>query len=167
MACRRLRLIATSGNQHFAVLYSLLMKRTSRVKDDLSRQVHDHESTLGRLAGQSDVCGRHHRAELAPARVDIVVEVDKSFQRMTVSTNGAIVTGLDGAQRLRHAERPVSTTNDAQRWFGPASLGCVRLHPSHAAALFDLIKRWTAQHPDHDFELVRISPKQAPVFTGC
>jgi lipoprotein-anchoring transpeptidase ErfK/SrfK len=32
-------------------------------------------------------------------------------------------------------------TNDIARLGGPASHGCVRLHPSHAAALFALVQR--------------------------
>ena len=32
-------------------------------------------------------------------------------------------------------------TNDISRLGGPASHGCVRLHPSHAAALFALVQR--------------------------
>jgi lipoprotein-anchoring transpeptidase ErfK/SrfK len=32
-------------------------------------------------------------------------------------------------------------TNDISRLGGPASHGCVRLHPSHAAALFALVRR--------------------------
>ena len=32
-------------------------------------------------------------------------------------------------------------TNDLTRLGGPASHGCVRLHPSHAAALFALVQR--------------------------
>ena len=32
-------------------------------------------------------------------------------------------------------------TNDIRRLGGPASHGCVRLHPSHAAALFALVQR--------------------------
>jgi len=32
-------------------------------------------------------------------------------------------------------------TNDIARLGGPASHGCVRLHPSHAAALFALVER--------------------------
>jgi lipoprotein-anchoring transpeptidase ErfK/SrfK len=32
-------------------------------------------------------------------------------------------------------------TNDIRRLGGPASHGCVRLHPSHAAALFALVRR--------------------------
>jgi lipoprotein-anchoring transpeptidase ErfK/SrfK len=32
-------------------------------------------------------------------------------------------------------------TNDISRLGGPASHGCIRLHPSHAAALFALVQR--------------------------
>jgi lipoprotein-anchoring transpeptidase ErfK/SrfK len=32
-------------------------------------------------------------------------------------------------------------TNDISRLGGPASHGCVRLHPSHASALFALVER--------------------------
>ncbi|MDR3484566.1 MAG: L,D-transpeptidase family protein [Bradyrhizobium sp.] len=32
-------------------------------------------------------------------------------------------------------------TNDSAQLGGPASHGCVRLHPSHAAALFALVER--------------------------
>src|SRR5882724_1974866 len=32
-------------------------------------------------------------------------------------------------------------TNDISRLGGPASHGCVRLHPSHAAALYALVQR--------------------------
>ena len=32
-------------------------------------------------------------------------------------------------------------TNELARLGGPASHGCVRLHPSHAAALFALVQR--------------------------
>jgi lipoprotein-anchoring transpeptidase ErfK/SrfK len=32
-------------------------------------------------------------------------------------------------------------TNDISRLGGPASHGCVRLHPSHASALFALVAR--------------------------
>jgi lipoprotein-anchoring transpeptidase ErfK/SrfK len=32
-------------------------------------------------------------------------------------------------------------TNDISRLGGPASHGCVRLHPAHAAALFSLVER--------------------------
>ena len=40
-------------------------------------------------------------------------------------------------------------TNDIARLGGPASHGCVRLHPSHAAALFALVAaRRAAQHAD-------------------
>jgi lipoprotein-anchoring transpeptidase ErfK/SrfK len=35
----------------------------------------------------------------------------------------------------------IHVTNDISRLGGPASHGCVRLHPSHAAALFALVQR--------------------------
>ena len=37
-------------------------------------------------------------------------------------------------------------TNDLSRLGGPASHGCVRLHPSHAAALFALVERNGSRH---------------------
>jgi lipoprotein-anchoring transpeptidase ErfK/SrfK len=37
-------------------------------------------------------------------------------------------------------------TNDISRLGGPASHGCVRLHPSHAAALFALVERDGPRH---------------------
>ena len=37
-------------------------------------------------------------------------------------------------------------TNDISRLGGPASHGCVRLHPSHAAALFALVQRDGPSH---------------------
>jgi lipoprotein-anchoring transpeptidase ErfK/SrfK len=53
------------------------------------------------------------------------------------------LAGVDRPQRLRHAERrvPIHGTTDLARLGGPASHGCVRLHPSHAAALFALVQR--------------------------
>jgi len=45
-------------------------------------------------------------------------------------------------------------TNDISRLGGPASHGCVRLHPSHAAALFALVRRnGPMQHADRDLKL--------------
>ena len=44
-------------------------------------------------------------------------------------------------------------TNDLTRLGGPASHGCVRLHPLHAAALFALVQQRAAQYADRDFEL--------------
>lgn len=111
----------------------------------------------------------------APARADVVVQIDRSSQRMSVSVDGAmrynwpVSTGRDGygtpsgvfqPQRMaRHyfsrkyysAPMPhaiffyygfaIHGTNDVARLGGPASHGCVRLHRSHAAALFALVQR--------------------------
>ena len=109
------------------------------------------------------------------ARADVVVQIDKSSQRMTVSVDGAprynwpVSTGRDGYGTPSGSYRPQSMarhyfsrkyynapmphaiffyygfaihgTNDIARLGGPASHGCVRLHPSHAAALFALVER--------------------------
>ena len=40
-----------------------------------------------------------------------------------------------------HRGFAIHGTNDISRLGGRASHGCVRLHPSHAAALFALVKR--------------------------
>ncbi|MCA6125010.1 L,D-transpeptidase [Bradyrhizobium sp. WSM 1704] len=40
-----------------------------------------------------------------------------------------------------HGGYAIHGTYDLGRLGGPASHGCVRLHPSHAAALYDLIER--------------------------
>jgi lipoprotein-anchoring transpeptidase ErfK/SrfK len=108
------------------------------------------------------------------ARADLVIAIDKSRQRMSVS--------VDGQDRynwpISTARAGYSTPNGvyhpellARRWFsrkyygspmphaiffhggyaihgsyeisrlgGPASHGCVRLHPEHAAALFALVQ---------------------------
>src|SRR4051812_34177688 len=112
---------------------------------------------------------------LTPARADVVVHIDKSSQRMSVSVNGAprftwpISTGRSGygtpsgvfqpqmmarrwfSRKYYNSPMPHSIffyhgfaihgTNDLGRLGGPASHGCVRLHPSHAAALYSLIER--------------------------
>ena len=111
----------------------------------------------------------------APARADVVVQIDKSSQRMAVSIDGAtrfnwpVSTGRGGYGTPSGVFRPQSMvrlhfsrkyynspmphsiffyygfaihgTNDISRLGGPASHGCVRLHPSHAAALFALVQR--------------------------
>ena len=111
----------------------------------------------------------------APARADVVVQIDKSLQRMAVSVDGAprynwpVSTGAGGygtpsgvfhpqsMQRLHFSRKyynspmphsiffyygfAIHGTNDISRLGGPASHGCVRLHPSHAAALFALVQR--------------------------
>ncbi len=112
---------------------------------------------------------------VAPARAEIVVQIDKSSQRMAVSVDGAmrytwpVSTGRDGygtpsgvfhpqsmarryfSRKYYNAPMPhaiffyygfaIHGTNDISRLGGPASYGCVRLHPSHAAALFALVQR--------------------------
>jgi lipoprotein-anchoring transpeptidase ErfK/SrfK len=112
---------------------------------------------------------------LSPARADVVVQIDKSSQRMAVSVDGAtrynwpVSTGRSGhgtpsgvfhpqsmarhyfSRKYYNAPMPhaiffyygfaIHGTNDLGRLGGPASHGCVRLHPSHAAALFALVQR--------------------------
>jgi lipoprotein-anchoring transpeptidase ErfK/SrfK len=110
-----------------------------------------------------------------PARADVVVQIDKSSQRMAVSVDGKmrynwpVSTGRSGygtpdgsfhpqsmarhyfSRKYYNAPMPhaiffyygfaIHGTNDIARLGGPASHGCVRLHPSHAAALFALVER--------------------------
>jgi lipoprotein-anchoring transpeptidase ErfK/SrfK len=112
---------------------------------------------------------------LSPARAAVVVQIDKSSQRMAVSIDGAtrynwpVSTGRSGYGTPSGVFRPQSMhrsyysrkyynspmphaiffhygfaihgTTDIKRLGGRASHGCVRLHPSHAAALFALIQR--------------------------
>jgi lipoprotein-anchoring transpeptidase ErfK/SrfK len=112
---------------------------------------------------------------LTPACAGVVVQIDKSSQRMAVSVDGAmryswpVSTGRSGygtpsgvfrpqtmarrwfSRRYYNSPMPHSIffyygfaihgTNDISRLGGPASHGCVRLHPSHAAALFALVER--------------------------
>ena len=112
---------------------------------------------------------------LQPARAGVVVQIDKSSQRMAVSVDGAtryswpVSTGRGGYGTPSGVFRPQSLvrmhysrkyynspmphsiffyygfaihgTNDIRRLGGPASHGCVRLHPSHAAALYALVQR--------------------------
>ena len=111
---------------------------------------------------------------LTPARADVVVQIDKSSQRMAVSVDGMtrynwpISTGRSGYGTPSGVYHPQLM---ARRWFsrkyysspmphaiffyggfaihgtyelsrlgGPASHGCVRLHPSNAATLFSLVE---------------------------
>ena len=110
-----------------------------------------------------------------PAHAAVVVQIDKSSQRMAVSIDGMtrynwpVSTGRDGygtpsgvyhpqlmarhwfSRKYYNSPMPHSIffyygfaihgTNDISRLGGPASHGCVRLHPSHAAALFALVQR--------------------------
>jgi lipoprotein-anchoring transpeptidase ErfK/SrfK len=112
---------------------------------------------------------------LAPACAEVVVQIDKSSQRMAVSIDGAtryswpVSTGRNGygtpsgvfqpqsmarryfSRKYYNAPMPhaiffyygfaIHGTNDLAQLGGPASHGCVRLHPSHAAMLFALVQR--------------------------
>jgi lipoprotein-anchoring transpeptidase ErfK/SrfK len=112
---------------------------------------------------------------LTPAHAHVVVQIDKSSQRMTVSVDGStrynwpVSTGRSGygtpsgtfhpqsmarryfSRKYYNSPMPhaiffhygfaIHGTNDISRLGGPASHGCVRLHPSHAAALFALVER--------------------------
>jgi len=112
---------------------------------------------------------------LTPARAGVVVQIDKSSQRMAVSVDGSmryswrVSTGRRGYGTPSGVFRPqmmarrwfsrkyynspmphaiffyhgyaIHGTYDLRRLGGPASHGCVRLHPSHAAALFALVER--------------------------
>ena len=112
---------------------------------------------------------------LSPARAEIVVQIDKSSQRMAVSVDGAtrynwlVSTGRSGygtpsgtfhpqsmarrwfSRKYYNSPMPhaiffyygfaIHGTNDLTRLGGPVSHGCVRLHPSHAAALYALVER--------------------------
>ena len=116
----------------------------------------------------------------APASADVMVQIDKSAQRMSVSVdgvtryNGSISTGRDGygtpsgtfhpqaimrsyfSRKYYNAPMPhaiffyygfaIHGTNDISRLGGPASHGCVRLHPANAATLFALVQRSGARN---------------------
>jgi len=107
------------------------------------------------------------------ANADVVVQVDKSSQRMSVIVNGQhrytwpFSTGIYGtpsgtfrpqslsrnhrSSLFNNAPMPYSIfydgnfaihgTNHVSQLGGPASRGCVRLHPSNAAILFSLVQR--------------------------
>ena len=112
---------------------------------------------------------------VTPARADVVVQIDKSSQRMAVNVDGMmrynwpVSTGRSGygtpsgvfhpqlmarrwfSRRYYNSPMPhaiffyhgfaIHGTYELSRLGGPASHGCVRLHPSHAAALFALVQR--------------------------
>jgi lipoprotein-anchoring transpeptidase ErfK/SrfK len=112
---------------------------------------------------------------LTPARADVVVQIDKSSQRMAVTVDGSpryswpVSTGRSGygtqsgvfhpqtmarrwfSRKYYNSPMPhaiffyygfaIHGTTDITRLGGSASHGCVRLHPSHAAALFALVQR--------------------------
>jgi len=107
------------------------------------------------------------------ARADVLVNIDKSSQRMSVIVNGehrytwAVSTGIYGTpsgtfrpQSLaryhrstlyNNAPMPYSIfydgnfaihgTTHVSQLGGPASRGCIRLHPSNAAILFSLVQQ--------------------------
>ena len=112
---------------------------------------------------------------VAPAQASVVVHIDKSSQRMSVSVHGSqrytwpVSTGRRGygtpsgvfhpqsmhrryySRKYYNSPMPnaiffyygfaIHGTNDISRLGGPASHGCIRLHPAHAAALFALVQR--------------------------
>ncbi len=101
------------------------------------------------------------------ARADVVVRIDKSSQRMSVIDTWAVSTGIYGTpsgtfrpQSLaryhrstlyNNAPMPYSIfydgnfaihgTTHVSQLGGPASRGCIRLHPSNAAVLFSLVQQ--------------------------
>jgi lipoprotein-anchoring transpeptidase ErfK/SrfK len=115
-----------------------------------------------------------------PARADVVVQIDKSSQRMAVSVDGMtrynwpVSTGRSGygtpsgvfhpqlmarrwfSRKYYNSPMPhaiffyggfaIHGTYELSRLGGPASHGCVRLHPQHAAVLFSLVERNGPRH---------------------
>jgi lipoprotein-anchoring transpeptidase ErfK/SrfK len=111
----------------------------------------------------------------APAAAKLVINVDKSRQRMTVVVDGVarhswtVSTGRAGygtpngvfrPQRLEkswfsreyynspmphsiffHRGYAIHGSYEISRLGGPASHGCIRLHPGNAAALFGLVRK--------------------------
>ncbi len=109
-----------------------------------------------------------------PAAASVIVEIEKSTQRMYVTINGVTryawpvstgrgrfgtPSGVFRPQRLErrwysrryynapmpyavffHRGYAIHGTNELSRLGGPASHGCVRLHPAHAATLFSLVQ---------------------------
>jgi lipoprotein-anchoring transpeptidase ErfK/SrfK len=129
---------------------------------------------MGRIAGVAALAAAFSMSLLAGvARADVLVQVDKSSQRMSVSVNGqhrytwSVSTGIYGtpsgtfrpqslsrnhrSSLYHNAPMPYSIfydgnfaihgTNHVSRLGGPASRGCVRLHPSNAAVLFSLVQQ--------------------------
>jgi lipoprotein-anchoring transpeptidase ErfK/SrfK len=129
---------------------------------------------MGRIAGAAALAAVLSMSLLAgAARADVLVQVDKSSQRMSVIVNGqhrytwSVSTGIYGtpsgtfrpqslsrnhrSSLYHNAPMPYSIfydgnfaihgTTHVSRLGGPASRGCVRLHPSNAAVLFSLVQR--------------------------
>jgi lipoprotein-anchoring transpeptidase ErfK/SrfK len=71
---------------------------------ELSGGGRDHEMAVGRRVREARIRGRgdHNGLALTPARAEIVVQIDKSSQRMAVSIDGAtrynwpVSTGRNG-----------------------------------------------------------------------
>jgi lipoprotein-anchoring transpeptidase ErfK/SrfK len=129
---------------------------------------------MGRLAGAAALLAALSMLSFPRAsHAEIVVQVDKSSQRMSVSVNGQhrytwpISTGIYGtpsgtflpqalsrdhhSSLYHNAPMPYSIFYDGNfaihgtphvsQLGGPASRGCVRLHPSNAAILFSLVQK--------------------------
>jgi lipoprotein-anchoring transpeptidase ErfK/SrfK len=129
---------------------------------------------MGRLAGAAALLAALSILSFPRAgHADIVVQVDKSSQRMSVIVNGQhryswpISTGIYGtpsgtfrpqalsrnhhSSLYHYAPMPYSIFYDGNfaihgtphvsQLGGPASRGCVRLHPSNAAILFSLVQK--------------------------
>ena len=109
-----------------------------------------------------------------PAQADVIVTVDKTAQRLSVSVDGftryewPVSTARRGYRTPNGTYRPqwlarkwystiydgspmpysiffnggyaIHGTAEISRLGNPASHGCIRLHPSHAAVLFALVK---------------------------
>jgi lipoprotein-anchoring transpeptidase ErfK/SrfK len=132
------------------------------------------ELAMTRLAGAAALAAALLMLSFArSASAEIVVQVDKSSQRMSVTVNGQhrytwpISTGIYGtpsgtfrpqslsrnhrSSLYHNAPMPYSIfydgnfaihgTNHVSQLGGPASRGCVRLHPSNAAILFSLVQK--------------------------
>jgi len=108
-----------------------------------------------------------------PARAEVVIQVNKATQRMTVVRDGQPIyqwavstgragygtpSGVFGPQRMArswfshayynspmphsiffHGGYAIHGSYAINRLGGPASHGCIRLHPSNAATLFSLV----------------------------
>ena len=126
-----------------------------------------------RWAGRLAACALAVMVWTSAARAELVVHIDKSSQRMSVSVDGAhrytwaVSTGIYGTpsgtfrpQSLsrnhrstiyNNAPMPYSIfydgnfaihgTTHVRQLGGPASRGCIRLHPSNAAILFSLVQQ--------------------------
>lgn len=128
-----------------------------------------------RWAGRLAACALAAMLWGSAAQAGVVVQIDKSSQRMSVSVDGAmryswpVSTGRNGygtpsgtfhpqvmmrsyfSRKYYNAPMPhaiffyygfaIHGTNDISRLGGPASHGCVRLHPANAATLFALVRR--------------------------